>query len=169
MGNRAAVVFTDKSHKEISPAIYLHWNGGPESIYAFLDELTRRKCRHDVQYAAARFTHIVCDFFDADEAGSTSIGLMPAPTAITEEVLAELAGAADDNGVFIVFPDKSWGLTVRRFTFDYKTETAKEMSKPQVEKERKLAYQHIYHVGDQNNDTISSVFLKMRPTISEYG
>ena len=42
MGNRAAVVFT--KGEEISPAVYLHNNGGPESIYSFLAELNRRKC-----------------------------------------------------------------------------------------------------------------------------
>jgi hypothetical protein len=37
MGNRAYVVF--ESGNERSPAIYLHWQGGPESIYAFLHAL----------------------------------------------------------------------------------------------------------------------------------
>ncbi len=38
MGNRATIIFTD-GKKSFSPAVYLHWNGGPESVYAFLEEL----------------------------------------------------------------------------------------------------------------------------------
>lgn len=40
MGNRAYVVFEDRQGNR-SPAVYLHWNGGPESIYAMLDTLAR--------------------------------------------------------------------------------------------------------------------------------
>ena len=62
MGNRATVIF--QAQDTISPAIYLHWNGGPESVYQFLDELDRRKVRGDADYEAARFVKIVGEFFD---------------------------------------------------------------------------------------------------------
>ena len=43
MGNRAFVIFTDG--KTYSPAVYLHWNGGPESIYPMLDYMAKKGCR----------------------------------------------------------------------------------------------------------------------------
>ncbi len=53
MGNRAYVVF--ESGKERSPAVYLHWNGGPESIYAFLHALnTYETDQHSPAYSCAR-------------------------------------------------------------------------------------------------------------------
>jgi hypothetical protein len=60
MGNRAIVKFND------SIGIYLHWNGGPESIGAFLEEAQRRKLRtfeSDPTYAVAGFVQIVREFF----------------------------------------------------------------------------------------------------------
>ena len=64
MGNRAIVIFSDKEEKNILPAVYLHWNGGPESIYAFLDELDRRKVGDNRHYETARFIQIVGEFMD---------------------------------------------------------------------------------------------------------
>jgi hypothetical protein len=58
MGNRGTVVFTDGQHS-FSPAIYLHWHGSANYIYAFLEELDRRKVRADRSYDAARFVQIV--------------------------------------------------------------------------------------------------------------
>ncbi len=68
MGNRGTVIFSNQAGDEFSPAVYQHWNGGPESVYAFLDELDRRGVRgaDDLAYQAARFVHIVGDFFDQD-------------------------------------------------------------------------------------------------------
>ena len=40
------------------------------------------------------------------------------------------------------------------------------MTKREVTRERKLAYQHVYNNGE---DSIASYFLKMRPNISKYG
>lgn len=143
MGNRAAVVFTDKSHKEISPAIYLHWNGGPESIYAFLDELRRRKCcGHSVSYAAARFAHVVGDFFDADGVSCLSLGMEAPPSEISPEGLSQLTNTAEDNGVFVVSPGDDKKFNVRRFVFQHDSNTAIELSKREVNRERKEAYQN---------------------------
>ena len=81
MGNRAFVVFTNQDEDVIGPAVYVHWNGGPESIYAFLTELDRRKIRNggDMPYQVARFVHIIGDFFDGTEAGACSLGIAPIP------------------------------------------------------------------------------------------
>lgn len=163
MGNRAAVVFTNKSASptEISPAVYLHWNGGPESIYAFLQELRRRRCTGDVSYTSARFVHVVADFFDQEEVTACSLGIEPPPAEISTEGLASLANQADDNGVFVISPgEKDWN--VRRFVLcmDHKV---REMKKREVAAEKKAALNHPYNANP--DDSIASAFIKMRPKI----
>lgn len=87
MGNRACVIFTNRidgaesgHDREYSPCIYLHWNGGPESIYGFLAGLERREIGGDVAYAAARFTQIVGEFFDIESRSGYSIGINNGPS-----------------------------------------------------------------------------------------
>lgn len=75
MGNRGNVVFSNKDWTEFSPCVYLHWNGGPESVYGFLEELNRRKIRADQCYEAARFIQIVGEFFDQKTISTTSLGV----------------------------------------------------------------------------------------------
>lgn len=70
MGNRAILtVGTTKS----APGIYLHWNGGPESVLAFLDaakELGIRSPEGDPDYFLARLGQIIGNFFG----GTMSLG-----------------------------------------------------------------------------------------------
>ena len=100
MGNRAHVIF--KAGDEISPAIYLHWNGGPESVYAFLDELKLRGVRSDASYSAARMVQIIGEFFGAVGDGATlSLGITNGPANISDpEELDRYDGG--DNGVYVV-------------------------------------------------------------------
>lgn len=100
MGNRATIVFT--SRESISPAVYLHWQGGPESVYAFLSELDRRKARPDADYECARFIGIVAEFFDAEEYGTLSLGVVNGPAAITVEDLDKVMTDHGDNGFYVV-------------------------------------------------------------------
>ena len=102
MGNRAIVVFT--KGEEISPAVYLHNNGGPGVNLLVLAELKRRKCGRGqhVILSAQGSTHVVGDFFDGDEARHSSIGILNGPAEIGVEGLAKLADTADDNGVYVV-------------------------------------------------------------------
>ncbi len=109
MGNRATVVFTAGDH--ISPAVYLHWQGGPESVYAFLDELDRREVRADADYECARFIGIVAEFFDADSYGTTSLGVTNGPTVIAPEALAEVQTDHGDNGFYVVNRADRSGIT----------------------------------------------------------
>ena len=63
MGNRAVIATSDIS---TSPAIYLHWNGGPESVLAFLDaakELGFRDPTMDAAYGTAYLQALICIFF----------------------------------------------------------------------------------------------------------
>jgi len=93
MGNRAYVVFENEKSTEFSPAIYLHWYGGPESIYAFLkvaDQFGVRK--DDLPYRAARFCQLAANFLG----GTLSLGLQSVSTAKDIEVLDP-----GDNGTFV--------------------------------------------------------------------
>lgn len=70
MGNRAAIAIRKTRG---SPAIYLHWNGGPESVLAFLHaakELGVRSPGYNENYCLGRLGQIVGNFFG----GTTSLG-----------------------------------------------------------------------------------------------
>ena len=134
MSNRACVIFEDKDSKTFSPAIYLHWNGGPESIYAFLDELDRRGVRADQEYEAARFVQIVGEYFMPEQ---LSLGIMSGPSAPAD--LSRWAG--QDNGLYLVC--RTEHRRVRRLWCDWKTETMTEWTPRKINAERKAAYEAI--------------------------
>jgi hypothetical protein len=119
MGNRATVVLwngeREPARQRFSPAVYLHWNGGPESVYAFLAELDRREVRADQEYEAARLVQLVGEFFDQDEQGGLSLGVVNGPASDAPEDLDKLQTDHGDNGLYLV--DRT-GETpkVRRFT-----------------------------------------------------
>jgi hypothetical protein len=178
MGNRANVVFhkpanpeIEGDREEISPCVYLHWNGGPESIYAFLDEMDRRKIRTtatDITYEAARFVHIVGDYFDGppeNEAGSTSLGLTNGPKSITAAALSKVVTDDGDNGFYVVTRhDLEGKRTVRRFVSSGRKLV--EMSADGVEKERVEAYEHDYRTGA---NSLPEQLAKLRPNIRKFG
>lgn len=133
MGNRANVVFVAGEH--ISPAIYLHWNGGPESVYAFLAELNRRNVRADGEYEAARFCQVVGDLFDDAQRTGLSLGITNGPKEITPEAIAEVHTDAGDNGFYIVNRTTD-PMSMRRFRMRYDGKvTMVELSPAEVEAE----------------------------------
>lgn len=138
MGNRATVIFTDG--QRFSPAVYHHWNGGPESIYGFLEELDRRKQRCDQDYECARYIQLVGEFLDQSSVGSTSLGVSNGPESIDK--LDDVMTDHSDNGFYIVNRTVE-PMVVRRFkehySKDYKTHKLVEMSAEEVKKERKEA------------------------------
>lgn len=149
MGNRANVIFTD-GEKRFSPATYLHWNGGPESVYAFLKELDRREVRSDQEYEAARFVQIVGEFFDSRKSFETlSLGIVNTPQGVMNKYNLALSLQLvetdnSDNGFYVVdrlnrHPDGR--PKVRRFKFKYEgsESTFKELTEAEVEVERNLA------------------------------
>lgn len=134
MGNRAYVIFEDKESQHFSPAIYLHWNGGPESVYAFLDELDRRCVRADQEYEAARFVQIVGEYFMPDQ---LSLGVTSGPSSA-----AELGRwAKEENGLYLVC--RAEPRRVRRFWCDWKTDVLTEWAPRKASAERKAAYRTI--------------------------
>ena len=99
MGNRA-VIACGKHPKDLG--IYLHWNGGPESVLAFVRAAKDLGMREpdkngDQSYGMARLTQIIANFFG----GSTSIGI---------GTLDQLDCDNGDNGVYYLHP----GYTLRR-------------------------------------------------------
>ncbi len=156
MGSRAIVYF--ECDGEISPGVYLQWNGRPECVYAFLAEMERRRCRIAgyPEEAAARFCHVVCDFFDEDEAGWFNVSLVPPLGALTP---AELKQASpDDNGVYVICTTPGFRWKMRRYAY------GRELSEEEVEVERQEAIEHEECMGA---NTIAAAFLRQRPKISE--
>lgn len=107
MGNRANVYFASDSH-DPTPGVYLHWNGEPESVYAFVAELRRRMADrgHDPNYMPARFAQVVGDFFDSDRRGDLSLGLVSPPERWDAESLAQVSTDPGDNGFYLFYPDR---------------------------------------------------------------
>lgn len=90
MGNRAVITF-DQNPTGNSVGVYLHWNGGAESVYGFVKALDKYKVRDssDASYQLARFIQIVGNFFG----GTTSVGV---------DLLKNLDCDNGDNGLFVV-------------------------------------------------------------------
>lgn len=101
MGNRA--VITASSDRENGIGIYLHWNGGIESVLAFLDVAKARGFRcpaSDESYGMARLCGLIHEFFGVDRDTSLGIG-----------TLGQLDCDNGDNGVYTI--GKNWALADR--------------------------------------------------------
>lgn len=100
MGNRAIVLPEGSKF-----GVYLHWNGGPDSVKAFL-EYCKLKHHRDFggsnrdSYGLARFCQVVGNFFG----GTCSIGV--------EAVGSDLEQNAEwlDNGIYVV---RGWDVVKR--------------------------------------------------------
>jgi hypothetical protein len=102
MGNRAILKAKGNNNK----AVYLHWNGGRDSVEAFLKYCELRGFRgFNDDYGMARFCQVVSNYFGAD---GLSIG-------ITDSVQSQ-----GDNGVYII---DGWEIVGRK---DYKGREQKE-------------------------------------------
>lgn len=102
MGNRAVISFDENDN---ATGVYLHWNGGPESVLAFLDaakELGVRggECQ---PYFFARFCQIIGNFFG----GTTSVGIGPVKSLDRDN---------GDNGWYII--DSNLNIVKRLNTAD---------------------------------------------------
>ncbi len=126
MGNRGFIRGEEKN----GVGVYLHWNGGRDSVEGFLKYCELKGCRgfgYDTGYAVARLTQVIANFFG----GTTSVGIYPS----SEEDMA------DDNGSYIV---KGWKIVGREYPYDNFTEQdeyplnvmLKEIDESQPESER---------------------------------
>ena len=108
MGNRAYIGF------ENNPIhIYVHWNGGLESVKAFCDVAKERGFRDptgDPMYAMARLTGLIHEFFGVTD--STSLGIC----AFTSQEDEQESVAFADNGKYVI--GKDWQI-IRHYQYDY--------------------------------------------------
>lgn len=96
MGNRAVITTEDKKI-----GVYLHWNGGYDSVNAFLTYCKLRDFREpeDDNYGWARLCQIIGNYFGGD----LSVGI---------DTLDCLDCKNGDNGVYII---KNWEIVGREF------------------------------------------------------
>lgn len=99
MGNRAIITTKDKQ-----VGIYLHWNGGRDSVEAFLEYCKLKGFRSpeaDDSYAFARLTQVISNFFE----GGLSIGILGDCSK----------GICEDNGNYII--GSNWEIINREYPY----------------------------------------------------
>ena len=92
MGNRAVIAFQREELTFLASdtvGIYLHWNGGPESVTAFLDAAEKLGVRREDEYGAARLCQIIGNWFG----GTLSLGVGTINHMDTDN---------GDNGTYVV-------------------------------------------------------------------
>ena len=131
MGNRA-VITTQKNWQNDGVGIYLHWNGGRDSVEAFLKycELKGHRAPSEDCYGFARLCQVIGNFFG----GNTSIGI---------DTLWHLDCDNYDNGVYII---EGWKIVDRAYlrgeeqsSYDLQ-EMLESIDKAQPESERIAEY-----------------------------
>lgn len=100
MGNRA-VITSKENFENNGIGIYLHWNGGYDSVSAFLKycELKGYRSPESDNYGWARLCQVIANYFG----GSTSIGI---------DVVNNLDCDNYDNGVYII---EGWEIVDRKY------------------------------------------------------
>ena len=103
MGNRA-IIQTEESYENEGIGVYLHWNGGYDSVSAFLKycELKGYRSPDTDSYGWARLCQVIGNYFG----GSLSLGI---------DNFSKDAGEWQDNGTYII---KGWQIVDRKF-YDY--------------------------------------------------
>ena len=99
MGNRA-VITTEYNYTHNGLGVYLHWNGGRDSVEAFLKYMELRGFRspeHDETYAWARLCQVIGNFFG----GGLSVGVGTVDHLDTD----------GDNGTYLI---RGWHIIGRR-------------------------------------------------------
>lgn len=100
MGNRA-VITTKKNFENNGIGVYLHWNGGYDSVSAFLKycELKGYRTPDNDCYGWARLCQVIGNFFG----GSLSLGI---------DVVDKLDCENWDNGTYII---EGWKIVDRKY------------------------------------------------------
>ena len=126
MGNRAVIAFDNVNQNSIG--IYLHWNGGADSIDAFL-MAARHLSSGDPQANRARLIQVIGTFFN----GGYSVYVDRVKNLDTDNY---------DNGTYIV-DSETLQITGRKFNRnpEQRVYDSKEMAWEIIEKV-KIAYAH---------------------------
>ena len=135
MGNRAAIVFPD-----FDQTIYLHWNGGIESVAAFLADAEDVGVRHD-DYYLPRLLQIIGNHFGS----VNSIGLWSGDHVDPEGM---------DNGVYSVRFARDAEPKVTRHQYNHeekKVETSPTYTLPELVEQVK---DHPYWQAEYDKITI---------------
>ena len=106
MGNRAVITIKeDNTPKEDWRSLYLHWNGGRDSVEPLLHvaKLYGVRCQADPSYAIARLSQIMGNYFG----GTYSVGV----GTYKQYELFDI-----DNGVYVV---QDWEIVDREFEPPY--------------------------------------------------
>ena len=117
MGNRAFIGFENNPIN-----IYVHWNGGIESIKAFCDVAKERGFAdptYDASYAMARLIGLIHEFFGVTN--SSSLGVCTFSSA--EEEIDAITYA--DNGKYII--GKDWQI-IRHYQYSYDDQELVELA-----------------------------------------
>jgi hypothetical protein len=128
MGNRAVITLAPFGLDNMG--IYVHWNGGPESIAGFLQAakaLGMRPPKSDPSYAMARLTQVIANYFG----GSTSVGIGK---------VRDLDYDNGDNGTYLIGGD--WEIVGREFfgeNFAVDQEKTRKIAAQAIEKTRLFA------------------------------
>tara|TARA_A100001391_G_scaffold179136_4_gene143945 strand:- start:349 stop:777 length:429 start_codon:yes stop_codon:yes gene_type:complete len=102
MGNRAVITIKNKHiPKDDWTSLYLHWNGGRDSVVPFLKvaKLYGIRCNADPSYGIARLCQLIGNTFG----GTLSLGVGKYTTYHKESL---------DNGVYII---DNWEIVDREF------------------------------------------------------
>ena len=102
MGNRA-IITTQNDFDNNGIGVYIHWNGGYDSVSAFLKYCELRGFRppEEDEYGWARLCQIIGNYFGGD----LSIGI---------DMLNKLPLRNCDNGVYII---EKWKIIGRQYTY----------------------------------------------------
>ena len=98
MGNRAII-----ATEERDLAVYLHWNGGRDSVEPILEYCRLKGYRPPEQdcYGWARIAQVIGNFFG----GTTAVGI---------DTYDRLKTAGDDNGAYII---RGWEIVDREYPY----------------------------------------------------
>lgn len=156
MGNRAVIAFAnDAKGDDLEPyAVYLHWNGGPESVYSFLDYLADKapdRFPGDMSYAAARLVQIIGNYFG----GTTSLGIL--------DIKSKPGGRNwdhGDNGVYVIGPPKPGSKGRYDVLKRWRGYPGKLMTPEWIADEIETAKRHDYHKEGGEDGSIMQQIAK---------
>ena len=134
MGNRAILAFEDKKKRDhASIGIYLHWNGGRDSVRGFL-QVAKEYGLRSGDYGIARLTQIIGNFMG----GTVSLGV-----GVVERM------DSSDNGIYWI--DENYDIVGREFAPD------KEQSMYSLSDMAREVYQkndsHFGKIDDRSNSS----------------